>query len=337
VELHWFNSPQAAEQEQAKFMVLTSGNCGAIWFAQALNLHPDIFTGCGIDHPIESCVTYELIKDPAPFLTGSTPRNYRFGAHPEVMERLLREHGVTIAVPPRDVTRLPWYLFDELEEMPGMARRRAVGSIHASTAVQFAECFAKDPHILGNRRVVVTNMIRHPVPRTESFLKAFVKYLLGEWKLAIDDYIESNLFECRALERTYGISMEDPRVRAVICTHRIGKTVAWIANELRAFPDMLALRMEDLQSDPEYFASAVEVLTSGRVVADEAYLSEVFKPENLAGGRRDAADGGSRPAGAAEQWAAWSDFERAEFLAMCVRDRVTPVYEAYGYDFSFFG
>lgn len=315
-------------------MVLTSGNCGAIWFASALNLHPDIFAGCGIDHPIESLFRYNLKKDGAALLQASTDRHFRFGAVREVLQPVLDAQGLQRTYPPRDYTNLPAYVFDELEELPGSGRHTALGSVHAFTAVQFAEEYARNPHILGNRRVTVTNMIRHPVSRTESFIRAFIDHHLGTYKDAIDGYIAQNLGECLRLERTYGISMTEPRVRAALATYRIAKSVEWVADELRRFGDMVALKMEDLQTDGEYFASAVEVLTGGRIVPDASYLAEVHSVDSLGVGRRHVFDG-TRPPGPRDQWDAWSAWERYEFLGCCHRCGLIPLYEAHGYDFSF--
>jgi hypothetical protein len=333
-QLYWFNSPAASPQPQAKFMVVTSGNCGAIWFAAALNLHPDIFAGCGIDHPIESCFRYDLKKDGPSLLRASGPRQFRFGAHTEVMRSVLDQHRVRIDFPPRDYSQLGTYVFDELEALPGAERFAALGTIHAFTAVQFDEYYQRNRRILGGREVVVTNMIRHPVPRTESFIQAFVKYHLAAHNEQIDDYLAMMPVERRRIEQSYNVSFDDPRARAVLFTYRIGSSTAWVANELRRFWRMLPLKMEDLQSDPEYFAAAVELLTGGRVTADAGYLAEVYKPENLGVGRRHVPDG-ARPPGPREQWEAWSDWERAEFRDACGRDPIVETYQQYGYDFSF--
>src|SRR5688500_20006339 len=108
--LLWFNGPQPGKRPQTYFMVVTSGNCGAIWFSSALNLHPEIFAGCGIDHPIESCFRYDLKKDGPALLRASGPRQYRFGALPEVMRPLMEQHGVTIDFPVRDYEALGTYV-----------------------------------------------------------------------------------------------------------------------------------------------------------------------------------------------------------------------------------
>jgi hypothetical protein len=116
--------------------------------------------------------------------------------------------------------------------------------------------------------------------------------------------------------------------------YRLGHPIAWVANELRTFSDLPALKMEDLQGDPEYFARALALLTGGRVEADQPYLAEVYRPKNLGVGRRTTADG-TRPVDAPAQWEAWSDWERSEFRAACVRDAIVETYAPHGYDLSF--
>jgi hypothetical protein len=135
----------------ANFLVLTSGNCGAIWFASALNLHPQIFAGCGAYHPIESCFRYNLNKDGVALVRASTARSYRFGAHPQRMRQILDEHGLAFDVPPRDYNRLAWFVLDELADLPGSSSYGALGSVHALTATRFDECRRQDPGLLANR------------------------------------------------------------------------------------------------------------------------------------------------------------------------------------------
>lgn len=334
---------------QANFLVLTSGNCGAIWFASALNLHDGIFAGCGAYHPIESCFRYDLKKDGQALLLASTAANFVCGAHPGTMRAVLDRHGIDWPIPPRDYTRLPWFVLDELCGLPGVKRCGAVGSVHAFTATRFAECLVQDPGLLRTRDVVLANMIRHPVPRAESFTKAFMAYQIdppvedGEvdtalpyvtYREALATYIEQHLDECLGLERRYGLSMEDPRVLAGLFVYRLGDPIQWVAHELRTFAHLPALRMEDLQGDRDCFARAVVLLTRGRVEPDAAYLDEVFRPENLGVGRRTGTEG-TRPPDAAAQWAAWSDWERDEFRALCRREPIVDTYVAHGYDFSF--
>lgn len=334
-EHFWFNTDYSKPAPQTYFMVLTSGNCGAIWYASALNLHEEIFAGCGIDHPIESCFRYNLQKDGSRLLHASTDQQFRFGASQGVMRDILSQHGITLSIPPRDYTRLPHFVFDELEDLPGAGTLTSIGSIHAFTAAEFSRHVAVNRNLLGDRKVVTVNMIRHPVPRTESFMKAFAHYQLEQYRSTIDTHINQNLAEWRQTERQYGISVEDPRVRAIIFTYRIGNSMAWVADELKQFHAMKALKLEDLQSDPTYFADSVTLLTSGRVKPDQAYLDKVYAPENLGVGRRGAIPDGSRPPGDRLQWDLWSDWERREFSVACRRHGVVEIYAAHGYDLSY--
>ncbi len=334
-EHFWFNTENTRPARQSYFMVLTSGNCGAIWYASALNLHDEIFAGCGIDHPIESCFRFNLQKDGSRLLRASTDRQFRFGANRDIMRGVLSDHGMSLSIPPRDYAGLPHFVFDELEDLPGASKLASIGSVHAFTATEFARHVAMNRELLGDRKVVTVNMIRHPVPRTESFMKAFAYYQVEEHRSVIDAYINQNLPEWLQTERQYGISVEDPRVRAVIFTYRIGNSMVWVADELKQFHAMKALKLEDLQSDPTYFAESVTLLSSGRVKPDQTYLDKVYTPENLGVGRRGAIPDGSRPPGDRLQWDLWSDWERREFSHACRRHGVIDIYSAHGYDLSY--
>jgi len=332
---YWFNTQNTRPTQKPTFLVLTSGNCGAIWFASALNLHERLFAGCGIDHPIESCFRYNLQKSGPDLARRSHPEHYRHGVHPDAMRPALQAQGLDYPLPPRAYHRLPWTVFDEIETLPGAENFSAIGSVHAFTAASFSRYYKRDHNVLGGRRVVVANMIRHPIPRLESFIKAFAHYHLDLHRPVIDRYVDANLDECLALERQYGISMQDPRIRASLFTFRIGRTACWVARELKRFRAMTALRMEDLQDDRDYFIKSFRFLTSDQVVPDQSYLDRVFTPENLGVGRRGAIPDGTRPPAAESQWREWSEWERQEFRKNFLADSLGEIYGEHGYDFSF--
>lgn len=337
----WFNAADSRDDDKSRFLVLTSGNCGAIWFASALNIHEEIFTGCGIDHPIESCFLYNLQKDGNDLVAASNQDHYRFGIRTDMhmkdnpMKGIFNSHGLDYQILPRDISKLAWYVFDEIEGMPFVEQRKSLGSIHAFSAEQFANFYKADPGILKQRRVVVANMIRHPLTRIESNIKAFEFYALDQWREKIDAYIDAHLDDFLAIEKIFHVSMEEPRSRAIIATLRMNNHVQWVADELRQFRFMKTFKMETLQSDPDYFANAVTFLTSDRVFADNSYLDQVFSPENLGVGRRCNKPEGTRPPTARDQWEQWSDWMRFEFIATCQKYDVAEAYAEYDYDFSF--
>lgn len=334
--LTWFNAADSRDDDKSRFLVLTSGNCGAIWFASALNIHEEIFTGCGIDHPIESCFLYNLQKDGDALVAASKPHNYRFGMrNNNPMKDKLDSHGLDYPILSRDISKLPWYVFDEIEEMPFVEQRKSLGTIHAFSAKEFACFYQQDPGILKQRRVVVANMIRHPLTRIESCIKAFEYHCLDQHRVDIDNYISTHLGEFMAIERNFHVSIDEPRSRAIIAMFRLSNQVKWVADELRQFPLMKAFKMESLQSDPDYFSNAVTILTRGRVFADNDYLDKVFKPENLGVGRRCNKPEGTRPPSPRDQWDQWSGWERSEFMASCQQYDIAKAYAEYDYDFSF--
>ncbi len=330
----WFNA-RSPTSEEPRFLVLTTGNCGAIWYTSALNIHPGILANCGIDHPIEAFFNFPLKKDGAHFLRYSGPEHFRHGVTPAFRRTLSEVHGIGFQVGRRFHHRLPSYVFDELEGLPFATDHAAIGSVHAFGPLEFLGYYVRNRGVLGRRRMVVANMIRHPLARVESFMKALVHYDLKSIRPRVLDFVSRNPEDFRALRRAFGIDLDDPRVVATLFTFRIIRNVTWLAQETRTFSGMRALRMEDLQEDRDYFRSAFTYLTSGRLVADDAYLDEVFKPANLGLGRRGDIPQGTRPPSARDQWEGWSDFERAEFLRCCREDGIPDIYAPHGYDFSY--
>lgn len=332
--LFWFNTPPPAK-ESPRFLVLTSGNCGAIWFTSALNMHPAILANCGIDHPIESFFHYPMKKDGSRFLRAAKPEHFQFGVRPEVMGPILAEHGLTLSLNQRLYHRLGWFVFDELESLPLAAAHRVVGSVHAFSATEFLGYYRRDPAILGGRRVVTANMIRHPLTRHESNIKAFLDYRPEHIRILAQRLMDSNPNEYKLLERKYKVDLSDLRTQAVIVSFRYYNVPGHLSNEIISFSSMIALKMEDLQSDRDYFSMAFSVLTRKKLKVDHCYLDEVFDPYNLGLGRRGPTPQGTRPPSAERQWEMWSDFERDEFVRCCRANGIIEAYQPYGYDFSF--
>jgi hypothetical protein len=333
----------AAESGYQYFLVTSWGHSGSIWYAGSLNLHEAVFCNVGAHHPIQSFKAYWLNVGYGPFVERATVHSFRFGANiPNPMSDgspVPKFDLPPLDIPRRDMARLPWFVFDEMDDMVDMitgSKPRFVGSVHGLWLPPLAEALHSDPSAFKHRRFPMLNLIRHPVGRTESAIAAVQYYLMLDLKADIDRLIDEQIDEVRRLEKTYKVDFSDPRARAVLHVFRQGhQNLTWV-QELIDYPRVKHIKMELLQGDRDYFAAAFNDLTSGRILADNAYLDEVFKPENLGSGRQQRhLKIPARPAGPRDQFNLWSDFERAEFRRVAEQRNLRVVYAAHDYDLSF--
>lgn len=324
------------------FLVTSFGHSGSIWYAGSLNLHEAVFCSVGGHHPIQSFKAYWLNVDPKPFAEKATPESFRFGVNiPNPMSDGSLLPGFELPafdVPRRDMERLPWFVFDEMDDMVALIdgpKPKMVGNVHGLYLPEVGRAMESDPALFKYRRFPLLNLVRHPVGRTESAIAAVEHYLMIEMKDRIDKLIDDNLEEVRALEKTYKVDFSEPRARAVLHVYRQGlQNLVW-GFELRDFPRVKHIQLERLQGDRAYFAEAFNDLMGGRIRADNDYLDRVFEPDNLGSGRQRQIRKPSRPAGPRDQFEQWSAFEQAEFVRQIDGHDLRAVYAAHDYDLSF--
>lgn len=334
---HHAAQPSTGENA-SHFLVTSFGHCGSIWLAGSLNLHDAVCATAGFDNPIECFALYPLNRDAAPLMerAGLELSRYGFGNpdRPDFsgFRSAIRARGLDI--PLRNTARLPWYVFDELALAETTTPFQAIGNVHGITYSQMHEAHRAEPDVFKGRQVLVADLIRHPVGRTESAINGTIKYHLTALEPRISAFIHAHADECLALERAYKVDFSEPRPRAALHVYRQGLQNDVWAYELRTFPNAHRILLERLQSEPEYFAHVFSLLTQGRLAAERAYLDRVFAPKNLGSGRQSTAEN-ARPLGPREQYERWSPFERAEFARINQRLGAPALYFPFGYDFSF--
>lgn len=328
--------------ERGNFLVTSWGHSASIWLAGSLNLHGDILCNCGIRHPIDSFFRYTLHQDGAAWVKNSTPDMFRHGMHPDRVQFFAKEFqrlGRPVPpMPPRETDMQGSFVLDELETMAAASGHPILGNVHGLILPHLVQALRANPETLKGRRTPILNLIRHPVPRTESAIKATIHYHLDSLKADIDRLIDNNLEEFRAIEKKFKVDLDDPRVRAVIHIYRQGLQNKVWSSELEYFPHVKHILMERLQNDPDYYLRIFDILTEGRITADKDYIDKVFSPENLGSGRRGSlAAERTRPPMARDQFEQWSEFEKQEFRLCAARLDLRNIYAPFDYDFSFIG
>jgi len=315
-----------------RFVVTSSGHSGSIWLAGSLNLHEDVLATVGLGHPLQAFRRYSLHKDVDYMLAHATPELLAFGWHQPT--GCVPEISGVDAARPRDLERLPSWMFDELERVPSPHPFKAIGSVHALVLAHLYPAVRSDPALFRGD-VAVAELIRHPLPRTESAIRATQTFHLHEWEpRGLSKFIDDHAAEFTALERRHRIDFSEPRARAALIVFRVSQQNDMWAGEMRDYPRVHRVLLERLQTEPEYFAALVHALTHGAIVADRPLLERVFTAGNLGSGRQSTA-ANERPIGAREQYERWSSFEREEFAAAAHRLSLPKLCLPFGYDFSF--
>ena len=313
------------------FLVTSSGHCGSIWLAGSLNFHEEVCANVGLGHPLQQFNRYALNKDLQYMVEYAREEFIRYG-FPAPTGYVPSVLGVGISMN-RDLWRLPWYIFDELELVPTPQRFKALGNVHGLVLAHVFPAWLSDLELFCGRNVALMDLIRHPVSRTESAINATMVNL-AEREPHTSDYIKANAPKCIGIERKYGIDLSEPRARAAfIVYHMTQQNDAW-AKEILDYPDVYRILFERLQSEPEYYAAVFFNLTQGKLIADQPHLDLVFASENLGSGRQSTSNK-VRTLGAKEQYDRWSHWEKEEFFQAAQRLNLPRLYFPFGYDFSF--
>jgi hypothetical protein len=320
------------------FLVTSWGHSGSIWLAGSLNLHDAVCATVGIDNPIECFRFYSINRDPADVTrhAGHALSRHGFSTWNSWKLQLIRDLPGMEAVDAiaRDHESLPAYVFDELDLLPGAAPYAVVGNVHGVTLEHLYRVVNSQPDVFRGRRVLLLDLIRHPIGRTESAINATITHHLEALSPRIDAFVHEHAAECLELERRYGLDFAEPRARAALHVFRQGLQNDVWAYELRQYPDVHRIMLEPLQNTPEYFAHVFATVAQGRATPDQQYLDKVYSPDNLGSGRQSTTRK-ERPPAARAQWEIWSDFERDEFARVAQRLSLAAAYFPFGYDLSF--
>lgn len=229
-------------------------------------------------------------------------------------------------------------MFAELE---AHRSARVYGNVHGETIVTLAANLGTHPLI---RPVTVVNLVRHPIPRTESkfgmiqhdceaseVMRKVCEFQLQDRlnRLApIADGIREQIGDFTAsAERCYFVSALLDTVGA---SSEFTQTVAGTA------PPQCCI--ETLKDNREAFSALVLHLTNGQVSVSGDYLDTVFNPDNLNSERYRAGVIAQKPPRTPEeQWRAWADWQQRAFQAAMQVSGFHRDFQRVGYEFGFVG
>lgn len=317
------------------FLVTSWGHAGSIWLAGSLNLHQEICSTVGVGHPIQCFNAYNLHKDVEMILSNLDVGFLRYGFHGPTA--FIPKQLSSFSYVERDLNMMPFFIIDELAEIPYAKPFKAVGNVHGITVSQLFDCLKTNSDPFKGRPVCIVDLIRHPVGRTESAIKATLSHIKNnsfDIVSSINNFISHNAKDCLTIERNYGIDLDEPRTRAAFHVYRQGLQNDVWTSEIKNYPQVYRILLERLQNEPEYFAHVFYLLSSGQLMCDSQYLQTVFAPENLGSGRQTQGEVNlpPKPSNQYELWPAW---EKEEFARVAHRLEMFRYYLPFGYDFSF--
>jgi hypothetical protein len=324
------------------FLVTSQGLAASAWLASSLNLHPDITCAMGIDHPLVS-MRYYYNQDQIQNKMESIRELYpvRHGFYGESLRQHFSQQFADLGVdcpndlrrenPVRDLQKM----FDELTWFEPDSKY--YGNVHVCFAQQALEYLREAPT---QRNVLLVNLIRHPVPRTETAIKGILSvathYQDSDWHKGItegiDEFAETHSDMRRDVEKQFGVDFREVRNRAVLYSYyRAIHNDCW-AGEIMRVPEACHVTIERLMTDRDYFAWLVWELTGREVVPAPEFLDKIYSESHLQSGRHT---GKGRSPGPRVHYEAWTEWERHEFRKAMDRLDLPSVYSPFGYDFSF--
>jgi hypothetical protein len=215
---------------------------------------------------------------------------------------------------------------DEMvNEMQAFSTKRFKVRVHALNAYQLLDKVKRESPLSSVRAVTV---IRHPIPRIESYQRSW----LHDWDLArnlqqffTNYYLTSDLVKniLTAME-THGVSQpETLEDKLFVCA------VTWLANDFRDFETEVPVFVQErLTHDPEYWISFLRAAFGPTIAVPFTHLQNVQKLEakNVQTKERMSS---------AEVYAKWPDWKRFAFRHFSILYNVPAMYRRFGYEFEY--
>jgi len=299
--------PSRPNGEISYFFVTSHGLSATTWLAYSLNLHPAIFCSHGRSHPEQGLEREEYLRDKA----------YR-------LQRIEFERRQMLAM------TLGEYL-EVQRQTAGMCC--IVGNVHGYVLKELKRKLANDTV---DANIRIANLVRNPVAYAESYVALVCRRRIDYPEKYQEhlDRAKENIGLANDL-RIPNYNLNDPRRFAFL---EACWSISGIAEDL-SYKDVPHFRMEDIVSDTEYFMEAVNYLTNGKCVYDQALLEKVFSKKKMNSHREIArrlniSGGLSRSEDPEEIYIEWPDWKKEVFLVYC-RGRNKERFESAGYDLSF--
>lgn len=296
--IHW--GCESGMSQSAYFLVLSSGYCGSLWLAAALDRHPGI-----------SCSGNRL-------LGLRIPHNSAFDF--SAIDPLLVSHMVDFGgvATPSETFRLCQ------QRKPGAV---AFGDVHGWRVKTLKDFPAEQP--------ALAHLVRHPVVLLERIIQEQIhRYRqFPRIRVAMDGAF-SDLCEAYGpllKGLTYDLADQERGPCFLWGIHELRA----VFDEIRSRPDIPLWGFERLIADRAHYADLVSSLTGGAVIADDLYLDTLFTVEQAASSGRFRGSGLTSTTDPADVWDGWLEQEKDVFRRLCAHFDPATLYAPVGYSLDF--
>jgi len=290
----WPLTPRPGPPGKRHFVITSNRRSSTSWLASTLNRHPAVV--CSHGHGLPPVVEYPAQAPDEQALRAPA-------AHDAFLRRTLDE------------------VFEELEAAAdglvyGLVGAYSAHELYGQRHLNHPQC-----------RCVALNLIRHPETRIDSLKRRLLHEmrhhpagqpaLIGEFDLCpTPDLLTALGKSCHV-----DLTLDDSRAFTLA-------TCLVLAHDLWDFSTPIPhIPIEQLASDPEYFAAFFGRICQGLAEADEAYLSQIFAADSVNAEAEERS-----PVG---QVAAWEEWQRVFFSGALQRLGLEPRYRALGYNLHF--
>lgn len=285
------------------FLVLSSGYCGSLWLAQALDRHPDVSCSC-------SLVGLSIPHD----------GGFDFSKHdPGEIDAMMRALGINS-------------IDEHFDRVLARKSARAAGDVHGWRVSSYREAIASRPH----RPAALAHLVRHPITLLERITQEQV-HRFHSFPRIRQSMMELFPRLCQAYQPVLAGMEWDfgaDGYRSLGFLSALNEIVL-VLNDMEQGADIPLWPFEELTSSRDAFRRLVDTLTGGAVTATPAYLDAIFDPSALDNSGRYRKTGIDRTSSPADIFGRWSPQEQEAFRRIARLRLMPDLYRSVGYDFDF--
>lgn len=282
------------------FIITSHGQTATRWLSSILNMNPDIFCSHGYTHPPSATENRDLTNSEIEALTKKA--NERF-----------------------------WNLSlnEYINELNSIVHKKYIGSVHAYMYGYLLEKMKSENHLYLKNKLVIINMVRHPITRIQSAYKCWLPENLSDIKESFvqtdfDNRCQFIINGIRKCKKLYSVS-DKFFIVALLQSVDIAKDI-----ELASRHKTKQIRFEDITSNPRSVSDLIYDLSRQtiRIAIEEA--SNLLNTKKI-----NEHNTGSKLKDACNIFMDWEPWKKAAYLYIHRSQKFEKVYSNFGYDFSF--
>lgn len=279
------------------FFITTNGNSASRWLAQTLNMHPEIICSHSPAR-IKTALAYDHAYSDNEFKT--------------IM---------------RDETRKKIPIDFLLNELEQIGNASCYGNVHLFNLRQLRANINKNGH---SKKIRVVDLVRHPIPFVQSGTYNMVRQ--AQYNANRLSYLKNVYYRNREIyddfSSIYKLDYNDLHTLSFMANVMALKSLS-INMQIREVDHRI--KMEDITTNKVEYQKLINIISDGKVCADERYLNEVFSIKAVNTHKVK-----MQPDEPKAIYNNWSDWQKNFFDLMVENTNIhNSYYNTFGYDFSF--